>query len=261
MAITGSTQPIHPVPAAVLAVVLAGCGPSAPPAQDPAAADRAADAGGSLPFDGVAPGERINFQCSELAVGATFDDGGETVRLSYSGQRLELPSVDAASGVRYADDGGNQFWSSGNGETALMLAGEPRRNCVRSNRPSPWDVAADNGVGFRAVGQEPGWLVELEEGDGGAPSITAHLDYGQRLVEATGLERDGQTWSGRATDGTEVTLTVEDRDCADAMSGERFRAAAVLTVGGESYQGCGAWLDAGLHSAQEEAASSASQRE
>lgn len=245
MAMTGSIHPARLLPAAALAAALAACQPSAPPAQDGQAAGSGVSGDPSLPFDGLAPGERINFQCGELALGATFDDGGETVRLSYSGQRLELPAVDAASGVRYADDAGNEFWSGGADETALILAGQERRSCVRSNRPSPWDVAADNGVAFRAVGQEPGWLVELEEGvDGQGPAVTAHLDYGQRLIEATGLAHEGDSWSGQATDGTEVTLTVEERECVDPMSGERFRTAANLTVGGEQYQGCGAWLAA-----------------
>ena len=245
MAITGSIPSLRLLPAAALAAALAACQPAAPPAQDTAPAAETTGSPAPLPFDGLAPGERINFQCGELGLGATFDDDGETVRLSYSGQRLELPAVDSASGVRYADDAGNQFWSSGEGETALMLAGQERRNCSRSNRASPWDTAADSGVDFRAVGQEPGWLVEVTEGDGDqGASMTAHLDYGQRLLEASGLQREGDAWSGQAAEGVGVELTVEARDCADPMSGERFQAAATLVVGGEQYQGCGAWLSA-----------------
>lgn len=242
MASPGSKFPIHILPAAALVAALAACQPQQPPA--PAGTAPAADA--AAQGAGFPPGERINFQCSDLAVGATFDDGGQTVRLSYSGQRLELPGVTAASGARYADEAGNQFWGRGQDKATLVLAGQERRECVRSDRPSPWDVAADNGVAFRAVGQEPGWLVELHEdgADAAGASLTAHLDYGQRLLEVTSLEHDADTWRGRAADGTGVELAVQERDCTDSMSGEQFRAAATLVVDGQQYEGCGAWLAA-----------------
>lgn len=244
MAITVPTLSIRMLPAAALAAALAACQPSAPPQQEPAP-DGGTAAATSGPADGLAPGERINFQCNELAVGATYDDDGETVRLSYSGQRLELPIAVSASGARYADEAGNEFWGKGMDEATLTLAGEARRQCTRSDRDSPWDRAADNGIAFRAIGQEPGWLLELEEGeDGQGHSMTAHLDYGQRLLEATDLQREDDIWSGQATDGTGITLTIEERECADIMSGERFRAAASLVIDGDEYQGCGAWLSA-----------------
>lgn len=242
MALTGSLLSIRLLPVAALAAALAACQPSAPPAQE-AAPDAETAAATPAPADGTAPGERINFQCGELALGAVFEEQGESVRLTFSGQRLELPIAISASGARYADEAGNEFWGKGMETATLTLAGEERRDCVRSNRASPWDVAADNGVAFRAVGQEPGWLVELDEGEEGL-SLTAHLDYGQRLVEVLELEREGDTWSGQTADGTGIELTVEERDCADIMSGERFPATATLVVDDNPYEGCGAWLPA-----------------
>lgn len=241
MASPGTKLSIRMLPAAALVTALAACQPQQVPDQEETVAGGVVDPAGGFP-----PGERINFQCSDLAVGATFEDNGQTVRLSYSGQRLELPGISAASGARYADEAGNQFWSRGQDEATLTLTGQERRECVRSDRPSPWDVAADNGVSFRAVGQEPGWLVELQRSDtdDGAASLTAHLDYGQRLLEVSDLESEADSWRGTAADGTSVELTVQERDCADAMSGERFRASATLVVGGQQYEGCGAWLAA-----------------
>src|SRR5699024_6524121 len=132
MAITVPTLSIRMLPAAALAAALAACQPSAPPQQEPAAdGENAAATHDAL--DGLAPGERINFQCNELAVGATYDDDGETVRLSYSGQRLELPIAVSASGARYADEAGNEFWGKGMDEATLTLAGEARRQCTRSD--------------------------------------------------------------------------------------------------------------------------------
>lgn len=239
MAIAGTPLPIRFIPALALAAAVAACQPGAPTTQQPAA--------GPVPagiFDGLEPGERINFQCNEIALGAVPAGDGEAVRLSYSGQRLELPLTEAATGTRYADDQGNELLIRDGDSAMLVLAGEPRRDCVRGDRPSPWDRAADNGVTYRAVGQEPGWLVEVTEGGDEGTTLTAHLDYGQRLLEALDLQRDGDTFSGTTATGARLELAIEERECADSMSGERFRTAATLAVDGENYEGCGAWLSA-----------------
>src|SRR5690554_2322173 len=65
MAITVPTLSIRMRPAAALAAALAACQPSAPPQQEPAP-DGGTAAATSGPADGLAPGERINFQCNEL---------------------------------------------------------------------------------------------------------------------------------------------------------------------------------------------------
>lgn len=240
MDITDSRFPIIMLHSAALALALAGCQPQHPfPRSGTDSPADAARQGAGFPAD-----ERINFQCGELAVGAIFDNGSGTVRLTHSGQRLELPEAVAASGARYADDAGNEFWARGKEEAMLTLSGEERRECVRNDRPSPWDLAADSGVTFRGTGQEPGWLVELYDdaaGPGGA-SLTAQLDYGQRLLEVNNLESTGDTWHGAAADGARIELTVAEVECVDTMSGQRFRASATLVVDALQYQGCGAWL-------------------
>lgn len=229
--------------AASLAAVLAACQPANPPAPEAAAAGDGTSGAAQPPA--LATGERVNYQCGELALGAIFDASGQGARVSWSGQRTDMANVIAASGARYVDEDGNEFWTRGMEEGRLTLAGQEPRNCVRTNRASPWDLAADAGVSFRAVGQEPGWLAELTAGpeDDGA-SLTAHLDYGQRLLEVTGVQREGDVWRGESVDGTGIRLTVEERDCSDPMSGEQFRAAATLVVDGEEYAGCGSWLAA-----------------
>ena len=50
-----------------------------------------------------------------------------------------------------------------------------------------------------------GGKVEVMEGEGDqGPSLTAHLDYGQRLLEAAGLQREGDSWRGQAADGADI---------------------------------------------------------
>lgn len=69
-----------------------------------------------------------SYLCGDLAVTATFDAVG-AVDLSLPSGPLTLPKVESASGARYADSQGNEFWSKGE-EAMFTLAGQEKRNCV-----------------------------------------------------------------------------------------------------------------------------------
>ena len=105
-----------------------------------------------------------------------------------------------------------------------------------------WKQAAERGVAFRGVGQEPGWYVEL--GGGEAPALHAVLDYGERTLDAAGVERldGGQGYRGTTGDGTDIVMRVFEVPCFDGMSGHRFPVKVELTVGDKTYSGCGAYL-------------------
>ena len=182
-----------------------------------------------------------NWQCGDLRVGATFDNVAQRVTLSYSGRSRMLPQAVAASGARYADDIGNEFWTKGNTGT-LTLDGE-KHECTLTNLASPWDEARSRGVAFRAVGNEPGWLVEIGRGE--APSLHAQLDFGSRNIDIASVQpkAKGGGWSGKTANGTKVELVTERKPCQDD-AGASFDITAQLQAGGKTYTGCGAFLDA-----------------
>jgi len=166
---------------------------------------------------------------------------GDSMQLRFSGRKLTLPHVESLAGARHADATGNEFMRQGDG-AALILAGEDQRDCTRSERASPWTEAAARGIAYRAVGSEPGWLVEVGSGDD--PPMHAVLDYGERtldLVHATGISSTSG-YGGKLADGTDVVLRTRREPCRDGMSGEAFATSAELTVGGKVYRGCGAYL-------------------
>src|SRR5262245_54816976 len=70
---------------------------------------------------------RTVYQCGDLEVTATFDEP-DKVALVFGGTTLALPRVPAASGARYADGMGNEFWSKGG--AMFTLAGQPPRSCT-----------------------------------------------------------------------------------------------------------------------------------
>ncbi|HET8727046.1 MAG TPA: hypothetical protein VFO41_06005 [Alphaproteobacteria bacterium] len=107
---------------------------------------------------------------------------------------------------------------------------------------SPWDRARLRGVDFRAIGQEPGWLVDIEDGE----RITVLTDYGQSrtIVPAPAPETDGQarTTYFVATGTHTLTVVLEDAPCQDVMSGEAFPVTVTMELDGQAYRGCGRYL-------------------
>lgn len=103
-----------------------------------------------------------------------------------------------------------------------------------------WLEARARGVTFRAIGQEPGWLVEL----GPNETLRILVGYGAREIEMPLPEPviDSTTWvtSYRArTEEHTARIDIRDEPCADVMSGERFGATVLLVLDGVRYDGCG----------------------
>jgi putative lipoprotein len=234
-----------------LVLALAACQPSAPtPAPAPVAASPASTAPASTapapsPVDTATPppaassgdSHAQHWQCGEVLLDARLD--GETMHLAFSGRTLTLPHVESLTGARYADAAGNAFMRQAEA-AKLILVGDESRDCTRSDHVSPWIEAASRGIAFRAVGNEPGWFVEVEEGD--SPSLHATLDYGDREIIVAKAQPAGLGFTGKTADGTTVVLEVQRARCQDGMSGEAFEATAQLVVGDKRYRGCGAFL-------------------
>lgn len=178
-----------------------------------------------------------HWECGELGVMSRHPEGAESMRLDANARAWTLPLAASASGARYADARGNEFWSKG-ATARLVVDGEPARDCVQARQASPWNQALLRGVSFRAVGNEPGWFVEVDPGE--APRLRATLDYGQRRIEADA----GSVASGfvAKVDAGTLRLDIARGECTDGMSGHRFEARATLTLGERRYEGCGGWL-------------------
>lgn len=226
------------IPTACLAVLpallLAACTPTSPepspaPDEPPAAPDPGTEA------------LAANFRCGDLLVGAVFDNAAGDVTLSLNARRIRLPQAVSASGARYADAEGNEFWNKGDDAT-LHLDGAVHE-CTVTGEVSPWDEARSRGVAFRGLGTEPFWSLEVDGGP--APQMRLDLDMGERrlvVAEAAPLE-DGEGHAGTADDGSRVVLRITRGDCSDGMSDQIYPAGIELQVGGRDYAGCGVFLE------------------
>lgn len=103
--------------------------------------------------------------------------------------------------------------------------------------------ARARGIDFRAVGQEPGWVVEVNEGN----QITAVLDYGATSLmlptPPADTAGDGTVTYDTSTDTDHLVLRIMSKLCIDPMSGETHPQTVELVVNEKTYKGCGDWLD------------------
>jgi membrane-bound inhibitor of C-type lysozyme len=148
---------------------------------------------------------------------------------------VELERTASAIGSRYAR-AGFEVWHDAS-EATVTTPDATFTRCAAQTGADPWAAARLRGASFRAVGQEPGWYVEIDN-----RTLTFVGDYGERTLSAPAPRpvQEGSTMTWRATvDGTALVVTAEQRACADAMSGEPFRYTATVTIHDQTYQGCG----------------------
>ncbi len=75
----------------------------------------------------------VSYQCGDLTVSAVFR-GRDRAVLAMGNKEMNLLLVLAASGAKYADGAGNEFWTQGMDEAMLTLAGKAPVNCKAISR-------------------------------------------------------------------------------------------------------------------------------
>ncbi|MGJ4804222.1 MliC family protein [Luteimonas sp. SDU82] len=222
----------------VAALLLGACRPAPAPAPAAPAADPASP---SATPGATAAGDVVvaHFRCGDLAVGTRFDNARGELVLTPGARRLVLQQAVAASGARYVDAAGNEFWNKGDAAT-LVLDGQ-QHDCSTTDEASPWDEARTRGVSFRGLGTEPFWALEVDR----APAIRLELDAGARQlrVDQASILEVGEGYAGTADDGSEVVLRIRREACSDGMSDQHYPASIELQVGEERLRGCGGFLE------------------
>jgi uncharacterized membrane protein len=127
-------------------------------------------------------------------------------------------------------------------DTALTV--DTVQDTYFENSEVVWLEARDRGVEFRAVGQEPGWVVEI-----GSEQLTVLANYASDTLVADVPVPvvDSTTWTTSyrvRADSVDVRVDIRDDPCADTMSGERFTATVTLVLNGTVLHGCGRSLAA-----------------
>jgi putative lipoprotein len=163
---------------------------------------------------------------------------GQRVWLFLPDRTIDLPRVPAASGVRYAD-AETVFWEKG-GEAMLELGDRRYLGCRNDRRAAIWEHARLNGVSFRAVGNEPPWILEIYDGD----RIDLRTGYEGHRHRFTNVLIDDDpvarvTRYRAREDDKEIRVRLSARGCRDTMSDESFETQVTVRFGGRELHGCG----------------------
>ena len=127
------------------------------------------------------------------------------------------------------------------GQTAaITIGGEQFVDCRNDPRAAVWEGAKLRGVSYRAIGQEPPWVLEIDRGRGFL-LVTGYGDSRQRFpyVEAvTDASQRTASYSSQAN-GEQIRITIRGRQCRDSMSGESFSSEVEIEWRGQALRGCG----------------------
>ncbi len=208
--------------------------PGADAAAGMAAAPAKAAAGDTAPASGT-----LRFRCeSGQLLTVRFDTGANKAFLS-GGDTDEraLDARPAASGFLYESPmesirGRGTVIQYARGRMApseCLMIPEGQHRILQERRAA--------GIQWRALGQEPGWIVDVKA-DGG---LEAQLAYGQRRISTPPANRESENGTTRWTAQTEagsLDLTVTRGPCSDTMADDRYWFSATLVVDGQTLRGC-----------------------
>lgn len=146
---------------------------------------------------------------------------------------LRIPAIEKDLGT-YSD---GRFELRINGNMAqLGHTDKPPQTCRNDARRAVWEKAKLDGTDFRAVGNEPPWVLEIRN----QSCIVLTTEYGARREEfqlPTAIE-DGAAQATRwITDNLQIEVTMAT--CHDNMSGEAFESRVTIKRPGQVLQGCG----------------------
>jgi putative lipoprotein len=165
-----------------------------------------------------------------------IDEDAALLLLPDSARRLQQEP--AASGARYAS-GDDVFWSKG-AEALLVVDGHEHAGCVSDTVAGVWEGARIRGVDYRAVGNEPGWHLEIVEG--GQTVFVG--DYGSTRLEfatpAPRRDEDAGSLHFAWRDGAErFEATLVTARCQDTMADLSYALTVTVEWNDRRLDGCG----------------------
>ena len=162
----------------------------------------------------------------------------EKVWLFLPEKTISLPHVPSGSGAKFSE-AQITYWSKAD-EAFIEIGDEKHTDCKNNRALAIWEDAKLRGVDFRAIGNEPGWNLEIIQNE----KIVFVGDYGQKryAFSTTGPSTDQQsrtTVYEAQNDKHDLSVIIIGRRCHDTMSGEAFETTVNVILDGKIYRGCG----------------------
>jgi uncharacterized membrane protein len=163
---------------------------------------------------------------------------GEKAWLFLPDETVSLPRIPAASGTKFSDKN-LLFWTKGN-EAVLEVNSVLYHSCKNNRSKAIWEHAKLNGVDFRAIGNEPGWVLTITEGN----KIMFKSNYGQTInnfiTPPPVTDQTTRTTLYQASEKEHTIFVVlKGTPCSDTMSDEKFETTVSVTLDDKRFNGCG----------------------
>ena len=177
----------------------------------------------------------LAMQCDGLDFVAELREDGAYIFLpDFSGL---LPRVPSDSGMAYQAENIRLHTDGDRGR--LEYGGRVYDSCQNDRRAAIVEQAKLNGVDFRAVGNEPGWLMEISD-----TTVMLLSDFGAERCTYSGATSTTDPGAGRTVYSAgfgehSIQVLLENRPCNDVMSGEPFPATVTVTRFQDTLHGCG----------------------
>lgn len=206
------------------AFALAACG-----GREEAAAPAPADQSVSrAPFAAV-------FQCGDARV--RFSGEGEAASLEANGETYFLQQMVTASGAKYEDpdDPGTWIWNKGD-KASVSIRGAMLRECdALDPGAAPAKDASMTQETFKARGNEPGWMLTIEDG---ALSLAWNYGEDELSAPAPAPEREGAV-TRYSVPAENLSVTVTEAICNDDATGMPHPYRVSVDIRGTALKGCG----------------------
>lgn len=122
----------------------------------------------------------------------------------------------------------------------ITIMGKQLGDCKNDPRAAVWEAAKLRGVSYRAIGQEPPWILEIHRENGFLLSTGYEgndLRFPYTEPQSNAAERSSRYRSDLR--GEQISITIRGEPCHDSMSGEAFSSRVEVEWRGQTLRGCG----------------------
>jgi uncharacterized membrane protein len=127
------------------------------------------------------------------------------------------------------------------GQTAeITIQGHRLAGCKNNSRAAVWEAAKLRGVSYRAIGQEPPWVLEIDRQYGFL--LTTGYNRVEQRFPYTEPVNDPKQRSARyhaESNGDSLSITITSESCRDTMSGVAFSSRVEIAWREQTLRGCG----------------------
>lgn len=149
---------------------------------------------------------------------------------------VSLAPSTSVGGEKYENDGVIFFLKDY--EAVLNTPSEVYSGCSNNRYKAVWEDAKLRGNDFRAVGNEPGWYLEIAQAGKKALLVTDYGDEKYELILSQPFISQERRTARYRIKGF-IDILIETENCIDSVTGFLYESKVKVLTDGRAYIGCG----------------------